>query len=99
MRYRSVFYALQVLEETEDAILAKEKHFVGQCREEKVREAMLSVRDELSPYCKVFSEMSSKVRQSGQFSEAEFTESEVEGVLGGVLRVWNLSVCPLNAML
>lgn len=51
--HRALFYALQVLEQTEDAILRREKHFVGQCREDKIREAMRDIMDVQSPYHKV----------------------------------------------
>ena len=57
-KHRSFFYSLQVLEQIEDKILETNKYFMDQkdkSRDEEIRKAMKSIRDEKSSYHKVLS--------------------------------------------
>ena len=49
-------------------------------------------------WSQVFTEIESRVKQSGQFTENQM-EKERECAVEDMLSVWSLSVCPSNAML
>eukprot|EP00484_Ammonia_sp_Unknown_P030392 CAMPEP_0197034710 /NCGR_PEP_ID=MMETSP1384-20130603/12726_1 /TAXON_ID=29189 /ORGANISM="Ammonia sp." /LENGTH=453 /DNA_ID=CAMNT_0042464665 /DNA_START=35 /DNA_END=1396 /DNA_ORIENTATION=- len=96
-------YSLQICEQMEDEILAKNKYFVGaqkaakKSRDAQMTEIMKGVRDAKSSYFQVFKNTELKVKSSKQFDEK--TMKDENNVLNQLLSVWNLSVCPSNAML
>merc|ERR1712154_542662 len=62
----------------------------------QIIDAIKTIRDEKSKYNKVFKEIESKIRKSGQFKEIDMKNDKI---VNDLLSVWNLSVCPSNAML
>lgn len=52
----------------------------------------------VSDWLQVFTEIESKIQKSGQFKVDQMGKEGAK-VIGEMLAVWNLSVCPSNAML
>eukprot|EP01083_Nonionella_stella_P023214 64205_1 len=88
-KYRALFYALQVCEQTEDKILQMNHCFKSdKARDEHLVKAMNTNNT-------VFKGTVDAVKQSGQFKEIDMKNE----LVNDLLRMWNKSVCPTNAML